>query len=140
MGELNIAPNTQIGRIEIDNVVYKGENPYHIEESKYSRGGEFIENMVTDNIIEYCHRWFHLANINELLEDIDEYYMKTTNFSYSNLLSAGFDNGIYSPIMPTSKEVKSPVSFNNYKKPTSPVKFYTRRNPDYTYDKLNKEN
>ena len=27
MSELNIAPNTQIGRIEIDEVVYKGENP-----------------------------------------------------------------------------------------------------------------
>ena len=41
---------------------------------KYSRGGEFIENMVTDNIIEFCKRWFHLAGFNEILEDINEFY------------------------------------------------------------------
>ena len=36
MGEFNIAPNTQIGKIIIDEKVYNDENAYHIEEEKYS--------------------------------------------------------------------------------------------------------
>lgn len=71
MGEFNIAPNTQIGRIEIDHKVYENENAYHLE--KYSRSGEFIDNMVADNLIEFCKRWLHLAGIMEFLEDMKEY-------------------------------------------------------------------
>ena len=71
MGEFNIAPNTQIGRIDIDHVVYKNENTYKLD--KYSRGGEFIDNLVSDNLIEFCKRWLHLAGINEFLEDMREY-------------------------------------------------------------------
>jgi hypothetical protein len=40
---------------------------------KYSRGGEFIENMVTDNHISFCKRWFHLAGFKEFLEDMKEF-------------------------------------------------------------------
>ena len=43
MSEFNIAPNTQIGRIEINSKVYNNENTYKIPEEKYSRGGEFID-------------------------------------------------------------------------------------------------
>ena len=73
MMEFQIAPNTQIGRIDIDHVVYSGENAYQIESEKYSRGGEFIENMMTDNCIEFAKRWLHLAGINEFIEDMKEY-------------------------------------------------------------------
>lgn len=72
--EFNIAPNTQIGRIDIPDKVYDNENVYMNE--KYSRGGEFIENLVTDNTIEFCKRWLHLAGFNELLEDIKEFNEK----------------------------------------------------------------
>ena len=142
MGEYNIAPNTQIGKIVIEDKIYKDENYYHIEEEKYSRGGEFIENMVTDNMIEFCHRWFHLGNITEVLDDIDEYYQKKVGIgNYSNLLSAGFGTYqtakpfVYSPIMPTSSPIQKPIEFNA---PTheSPVIFYNRRNAEYTYEKL----
>ena len=72
--EHNIAPNTQIGRIIIDEKVYANENAYMNE--KYSRGGEFIENLVTDNIIEFCKRWLHLAGFKEFMEDYYEYCNK----------------------------------------------------------------
>ena len=34
---------------------------------------EFIENMVTDNHVEFCNRWFHLAGVMEFLEDMKEF-------------------------------------------------------------------
>lgn len=74
--EFNIAPNTQIGRIIIPNKVYLGENATMIPENKYSRGGEFIENLVCDNIIEFCKRWFQLAGFKEFMEDWAEYNQK----------------------------------------------------------------
>lgn len=69
-GESNIASNTQIGKIEIPHKVYKNENSYNIE--GYSRSGEFIENKVTDNIIEFGHRWFHLPTVMEVVKDIEK--------------------------------------------------------------------
>lgn len=79
MSEFNIAPNTQIGRIEIDKQVYDNENVYGLD--KYSRGGEFIENMVSDNIIEFCKRWFGLAGCMEFIEDMKEY--EQLHYQYS---------------------------------------------------------
>lgn len=136
MAEFNIAPNTQIGRIEIPEKVYDNENLYRIEADKYSRGGEFIENLVTDNMIEYCHRWFHLANIEEFIEDIDEFYYNKGFGKFSNLVAAGFNNnGRMSPVFPTSSAVQKPVKFNQPKVP-SPVIFYNERDPKYNYNDL----
>ena len=69
-GESNIASNTQIGKIEIPHKIYKNENSYNIE--GYSRSGEFIENKVTDNVIEFCHRWFHLGSIMDLVNEVED--------------------------------------------------------------------
>lgn len=134
MGEFNIAPNTQIGRIVIPEKVYDDENAYSIEESKYSRGGEFIENLVTDNMIEYCHRWFKLANIKEFIEDLDEFLALRSGLIYSNLINAGFGRTC-SPILPTSTDIHQPISFGA-PKVSSPIRFNTERNKDYNYDNL----
>lgn len=85
MLEFNIAPNTQIGRIVIDHKVYEHENAYNVEEEKYSRGGEFLENFNTDNIIEFSKRWLHLGGFREVLHDIDEYYARYNLGNYQNL-------------------------------------------------------
>lgn len=105
MLEFNIAPNTQIGRIIIPNKVYEHENAYHIEEEKYSRSGEFIENMVTDNVVEYCHRWFHLAGFEEFLQDVDEYFGDSLG-KFSNLQK------VFSPITYTNQSTINPLEFN----------------------------
>lgn len=118
MLEFNIAPNTQIGRIVIPNKIYANENTYSIPEEKYSRSGEFIENMVTDNIIEFCHRWFGLGNFQEMLEDIDEFY-GTEYGRFSNLQKAGFAQ---SPIIPVTDKVEAGLIFDSYG-PTSPIIF-----------------
>ena len=130
MGEDNIAPNTQIGKIEIPEKVYKDENAYGIEAEKYSRGGEFIENMVTDNHIEFCHRWFHLANFTEMLDDIDEYYKNLNDaYSFSNMVSV-----FNCPIEPVSSVYMNPLVENVNR--TSPLVFNSPRNKDYNYYKL----
>lgn len=119
MLEFNIAPNTQIGRIVIDTQIYAHENAYHSD--KYSRSGEFIENMVTDNHIEFCKRWLGLAGFKEFLEDYDEYYADRRAGNLGNLLSAGFAecpiapcyDGAYSPIefVSSGKYVEQPLVF-----------------------------
>lgn len=140
MGEDNIAPNTQIGRIEIPDKVYENENAYHIEESKYSRGGEFIENLVSDDTIEYCHRWFHLANTKEFIDDLNEFYsgFGSNDIKFTNLISAGYGDGNKRcPLKPTTKSsVRQPIYFGTKTKTFSPVIFYNERNKDITYEKL----
>jgi DNA polymerase elongation subunit (family B) len=72
MREFNIAPNTQIGRIVIDQKVYDGENPF--EYDKYSRGGQFIQDFQSGNYLEFCKRWLHLGGYMDILEDMKEYF------------------------------------------------------------------
>lgn len=132
INENNIAPNTQIGRIIIDHVVYQGENAFNTE--KYTRGGEFIENMVTNNHLEFCHRWLHLANFQEFKEDMQEYYNKT-RISYRNdntqyatyLYNAKDDRVFIAPIKDIGPSKKiSPVRFEENKK-IKPVFFFNER-------------
>ena len=81
---------------------------------KYSRGGEFIENMVTDNEIEFCKRWFHLAGFNELLEDANEYFANKmfSNMSYIEAINS-YNDRIEAPIIPTNnKGIIEPVVFD----------------------------
>lgn len=132
MLEFNIAPNTQVGRIIIPNKVYQNENAYRIPEEKYSRGGEFIENMVTDNIIEFCKRWFNLAGFSEVLEDIDEFYQNRGFGRFSNLMKAGFAQ---SPIIPVSDYVQSPIEFTG-SPVQNPIIFYNKKTPDLTYEHI----
>lgn len=70
--EHNLASNNIVGKISIDDQVSKYENPYHQE--MYDRGGQFIEDLVTGNSLEFGKRWLNLGGIKELLEDMEEYF------------------------------------------------------------------
>ena len=112
--EFNIAPNTQVGKIIIDEKVYENENMYNVEKEKYSRSGEFIENMVTDNEIEFCKRWFHLAGFNELLEDANEYFegKMLSNMNYIQAINS-YGDTLECPIIPTAnKGIVQPIIFD----------------------------
>ena len=137
MGEFNIAPNTQVGKIIIAEKVYSDENAYHNDPDKYSRSGEFIENMVTDNPIEYCHRWFHLANIEEIIDDIDEFFRPIGLGNYSDLLNGPWVKEQFAlpAFLPTANTVKD--AFRTVNCPTrSPFIFHNRRNPELNYNEL----
>lgn len=77
--ENNIASNTQIGKIIIENDVSNLEHHdmYTSQDeendiSRYSRGGEFLENLMTGNMIMFFNKWFKLATFVEMLSDMEE--------------------------------------------------------------------
>lgn len=75
--ENNIAHNTQIGRILIEQQIWANENRFHDE--KWNRSTEFIENFQSHNWLEFAHRWLNLGNYQELYKDLYEYYTKYIN-------------------------------------------------------------
>ena len=87
MGEDNIAPNTQIGKIILPVQVYKNENKYNYD--KWTRAGEYIENFTSENHIEFCHRWFHLASYEEFLQDL--FYLSQEGYLYNPMYIANED-------------------------------------------------
>ena len=70
--EYNMAPNTEIGYIKIPDKIYEAENATHNE--KYTRSGQFIEDMTSECDIEFAHRWFNLPSFKEAYADIIEYF------------------------------------------------------------------
>ena len=65
MQEFNMATNTQVGKIFIDNPPYK--DPEYL---KLSPGGTFTENLASYNYIEFCHRWLGMMDVEEILQEI----------------------------------------------------------------------
>lgn len=84
----NMSPNTIIGKIEIKNKVFKEENPFNkVQEGFtkktdedaeniriYLRGGQYVEDLISENVIEFCYRWLHYANFRQWLEDFNYYF------------------------------------------------------------------
>ena len=128
--ENNIASNTQIGKIIIEEKVFDQENRFC--DDKYTRGGEFIENIVCDNIIEFSNRWLHLGTFSDLLNDIKEYYVIAfdTTYGYKYLFNDYiYENGAYitSPIkmIGKSKAINPIVYTNNHA--FNPIKSFNPR-------------
>lgn len=71
--ENNMAPDTLIGKITIDNPVNKYENPYH--QDMYDRGSQWMEDLTTGNALEFGRRWLGFADFKTLLLDIQQYFM-----------------------------------------------------------------
>lgn len=90
MGENNMAPNTQIGMIEMPEKVYEHENVYNKDIEAYSRSGEYLDNLISGNIIEFCKRYFHLAGYKEVIDDMIEYFSMAENHSTAPI--QWFDN------------------------------------------------
>ena len=86
----NMGPNTQIGKILIDKPVHKYENPFN--NPYYDRGGQFLEDYTSDDILEFATRWFNFANYKQLLYDIIEYF--NTHNSIYPLYVNGYCKGI----------------------------------------------
>jgi len=81
--------------------------------------------MVTDNEIEFCKRWFHLAGFNELLEDANEYFANKMfcNMSYIQALNS-YGDRIEAPLLPTSNgSIVNPLTFDQYNGIITPLQF-----------------
>ena len=97
--ENNMGPNTQVGKILIDQLVHELENPFNNDQ--YDRGGQFSEDYTSGEVLEFCHRWFGFASYKELLDDIIEYYSVVEppmNTIYVNGLTRGVN--YYSELSP----------------------------------------
>lgn len=103
--ENNIAPNTQIGKIDIPNQVHNKENPYM--EEKYNRGGNFLDDYGCDYTLEFAHRWLGLGTYQDMLDDIDEYFSANSIGPLREL----YNNNC--PILPTTSAVIEPIKFYN---------------------------
>ena len=91
--EHNMAPDTQIGKIFISHKVHSLENPYN--DPQYDRGGQFMEDLVTENTLEFAARWLGYGRIKEVLDDIDEYF-DTHIPIFENLYT---DDGLVKPFI-----------------------------------------
>ena len=113
------------------NRVYENENSYLNE--LYTRSGEFLENMVTDNVIEFAHRWFNLGNIQELLDDINEYYQANyksySSYGYWQEYNIREHQLVTTPMIDLQDDKLKPIFFidNDH---IHPVSFYMERNKD----------
>lgn len=77
----NMAPYTQIGKINIPNQIDPNENPFN--KSKFNRGGKLLEDYMTRNWISFGHRWLKLGNFNDLIHDV-LYYCNNVKLSRRN--------------------------------------------------------
>lgn len=108
--EFNMAPNTQIGRINIPEQVHDKENRFHDE--KYARSGAFLEDLQSHNFLEFGTRWLHLADYMELIKDINEFF--TTKYNPSNPLRWCSSDGMMIPVFYTKEGLMTiPVSYSN---------------------------
>lgn len=64
--------------IKIPKKVHQWEHPDMYssadDPAKYSRGGEFLENYMSSNPLEFGRRWFHLGDIYDVINDIGEFF------------------------------------------------------------------
>ena len=139
--ENNMAPDNIIGKIFIDNPVHKLENPYH--EEMYDRGGQYIEDLVTGNALEFGRRWLQLATFKDLLADVEEYFqyhIPAGNRAYELYTN----NGMMKPFV-----VRPNVAKNALYKPfvmleegemIKPFQIFDQTKVGYIQDILNKTN
>ena len=68
--------------IKIPKKVHQWEHPDMYssadDPAKYSRGGEFLENYMSSNPLEFGRRWFHLGDIYDVINDIGEFFQYNT--------------------------------------------------------------
>ena len=110
--EFNMAPNTQIGKIQLPYKVHDKEGHLPSEKFKFNRSREFSEDFTSKDWLEFGSRWLHLATYEELLDDIDEYIR-------NNIIFTGFSNNINkAPIVvriDPNKKVISPSNIGEMK-------------------------
>lgn len=98
----NMGPNTQVGKVIIDTQVFEHENPFN--NKFYDRGGQFLEDYSTGDLLEFAHRWFGFASYRELIDDIVEY------FTMHNSIYPLYVNGLYRGV---SYGESSGISYND---------------------------
>lgn len=104
----NMGPNTQIGKLNIEEVVNHNENMFN--DPDYDRGGAFAEDLISKNYFILCSRWLHLANYKDLMNDI----MENIRMSYAHAPFRQIDtNGYIIPFNISESKIVKPFSFGD---------------------------
>lgn len=119
--EFNMAPNTQIGMIQIDNKVWDGENRRH-DLNGYYRSGEFLENLQSRQYLLFCYRWLHLGSFMDVYHDIEEYFTTYKN-SFRFIHSTTLDGKIIPTRFINIEKGITPIAFVNNDICINPVSF-----------------
>lgn len=123
MREFNMAHNTQVGRIVIDEQIYPNENRF--KDDHWNRSTEFIENLHSHVWLEFCHRWLNLANYAELYNDIEDFYTNVKAPSVYKWYNK--ETGLREVIHFRNKDLlKNPIRFHEGLR--NPIDFYTKPN------------
>lgn len=118
--QFNIASNTQIGMLIIDQMIHNRENIR--KDDKWSRAGAFMEDFQSYNWIEFCRRWFNLAGYLDLYDDVVEYY--TNIIIPQNSLRDRDFNGNIIPFEIFGSEAKEDPYYLNNPVLINPFEFY----------------
>lgn len=86
----NMGPNTQIGKIKIEQKVFEKENPFN--NKFYDRGGQFIEDYTSGDALSFGNRWLHLGTYTEILDDVTEFF--TVVIPNAQHIRNGMQNGM----------------------------------------------
>ena len=70
--ENNMAPNTQHGKILFPEQLDPKENRFNND--YFDRGVWFIEDLVSNDRLNFCERYLHLANYEQMYDDIKEFF------------------------------------------------------------------
>ena len=125
--EHNMAPNTQIGKIMINEQVHPLENPFN--NPKYDRGGQFIEDLTSQNIVSFCSRWLGFPGFKEWLKDLEYYY---THIEMPRFRLYPKSNKIFMKFNGTPKPQRI---FYYDEEIAKPRKIFTRLTPDIDMEK-----
>lgn len=66
MRQFNVFAHTQLGFIIIANIIHNKQNKNHYE--YYTPGGQFCEDLQSNNWLEFCSRWFGLLDFSSLCD------------------------------------------------------------------------
>lgn len=129
MREFNIAPHTQIGRVEIPNPIFKEENPFN--DPYFTRGGAFIEDLHSGVYLEFGKRWLGLSSYSDLYKEVIEYF--TTMHTSFNPVMMYNNDGLMYPIRKVSKDnFAQPIAFAREEELTRAI-YCVYKKPDYDY-------
>lgn len=78
--QFNVAPNTQIGMLKIDQQVHNKENRCKLE--NWTRSMAFMEDIQSQMWLEFCTRWFNLADYTTLYHEVEVFFSTIMNPYY----------------------------------------------------------